>query len=251
MYPWTINLQLFADEPDDANPGGEEGVTGEDKPAEKLIPQSEVDRIVQERLSRERKKHEPFSQFVERQAKKHGLDPEAYLREVERQEALASVKDEADTKGVDPETLLELKRTKERLAELERKEADERAREAATKTQQAEFAKQVADFNATYPSVDVAKLAENADFMEFVKDLNPNLTLIKMYERYVRFNEAEKLAKKATTDANASRSTSSGRDTNSGGVDYGLTANQKQLAKENGMTEAEYAELHKQYKRRK
>jgi hypothetical protein len=248
MIPWFINIQLFADNVDT---DGQEVVTGEDKPEVKLIPQSEVDRIVQERLARDRKKVEPSLSFIERQAKKHGLSPEDYIRAVEEQEALESVKDEAEEKGVDPETLLELKRSKEKLAELERKEAEERAKRDAEEAQRGEWEKQVADFTAAYPGVDVAKLAENAEFMDFIKDLNPSLPLTRMYERFTKYSDAEKAARKANADANSQRSTSSGRDVSSGGVDYGLSDHQKELAKAAGMTEKEYFELHNQYKRRK
>ena len=219
---------------------------GEGEKAEKMLPQSEVDRIVKERLAREKSKHEqevgkfvPYQKFVEAQAKKHGMSPQEYLTAVEEAERLESVADEAEKAGMQPEAYLEYQDAKEKAKAYEAKQQQEQA-EAKSRE---EWERQVSEFKEKHPNVDLYKLGGNADFLEFIEELSPKLSLADKYDRYMKYRAAEKAAKEAEEKSRAERGTSSGRGV-SEGEDYGLSDTQKRLAKENGMSYKEYAEIY-------
>lgn len=88
-----IRLQLFAGEPTEPNEGGGNDndppapePKGDEKPAEKMLPQSEVNRIVQETIAKERKKAEEARTEAEKLAKmteQQRMQHEADKREAE------------------------------------------------------------------------------------------------------------------------------------------------------------------------
>lgn len=218
------------------------------KPEEKLIPQSELDRIIGERLARERKKldeekaNDPHRKFIERQAKRHNMTPEEYLAEVDRLQALADAEEEAKSKGIPAEALLRQKELERKLAEIERREAEQKQK-AEEEAKQREVSERWAkEFAEKYPQTPIQTALQDSEFMEFAKDFAPNVSLARRYERYLREKQLSELAKQHGEELNSLRSTSSGR-TQSDGQTYGLSAEQQELAKAAGLTMKQYHDL--------
>jgi hypothetical protein len=219
----------------------EEAKEPEQQSEEKLIPQSELDRIIGDRLARERKKFEeerssdPHRKFVERQAKKYGMTPDEYLAEVERQEALAAVEEEAELQGMSPEALLKQREMERKLKEIEEKEAKQKEQQEQEQRQAELWQEQQKLFTEKFPTIPIEKVMGDKEFIEYAKEFAPNVSLARRYERYLRDKELASLAKEHGFESRSLRSTSSGRET-SNPNDYGLTAEQQELAKAAGMT---------------
>jgi hypothetical protein len=219
----------------------EQQTTEQREAQEKMIPQSELDRIIGERLARERKKREeelasdPYRKFVERQAKEYGMTPDEYLAEVERQEAIAAVEDEAYELGMSPEALLKQREMERKLKEIEEKEAKQKEQQEQEQRQAEVWQEQQKLFTEKFPTIPIEKVMGDKEFIEYAKEFAPNVSLARRYERYLRDKELASLAKEHGLESRSLRSTSSGRET-SNPNDYGLTAEQQELAKAAGMT---------------
>jgi transcriptional regulator with XRE-family HTH domain len=117
------------------------------------------------------------------------------------------------------------------------------ADEAAEKKQKDDEAwnKQVKDFEEKYENIDIAKLAEDKKFIKFAKGKGAPLT--EMYEEYLDFLGDSEKEFTAKIQSNIDRSTSSGKQKGDAlGGTYGLSADEQELAKENGMTLKEFYE---------
>jgi hypothetical protein len=117
------------------------------------------------------------------------------------------------------------------------------ADEAADRKQKDDEAwnKQVKDFEEKYESIDIAKLAEDKKFIKFAK--GKDMPLTEMYEEYLDFLGDSEKEFTAKIQSNIDRSTSSGKQKGDAlGGTYGLSADEQELAKENGMTLKEFYE---------
>jgi hypothetical protein len=221
--------------------------------------QAEVDRIIGERLGREKTKYADYDDLKEivpvlQEFGYQGTPAEikavlrAQAEEAKKQTLLQELEAEAKQTGMTPEILAEIKVIKSKIAQYEKKEKETlQAMENRTKADQ-EWVKQVDAFTKKHPTVDLEKLSENQKFLRFVK--GKDLPLIDLYEDFVEIiggAEAEAIAK---LQSNVDRSTSSGRQKGdaSGGT-YGLTPRQQELAKDGGMSFKEYAEILKHVKK--
>jgi hypothetical protein len=155
----------------------------------------------------------------------------------------------ADRNGTTEEQELEAMREKQRLDDLEARlqakdqKEEEQKRAADESARQQELAKkQIAELGEAHPDLDLDKLNSDAKFIKYLKGkaLNESYTLKDAYEDYAEIvGEAET---KGFIDAKRKeRNSTGGSDGNKGGT-YGLTPRQIQLAKENGMPLAKYAE---------
>jgi hypothetical protein len=101
--------------------------------------------------------------------------------------------------------------------------------------------KEISEFEEKYSTVDIAKLAEDKKFIKFAK--GKNMPLVERYEEYLEFLGDSEKEFTAKIQSNIDRSTSSGKQKGDAlGGTYGLTADEQELAKENGMTLKEYYE---------
>lgn len=101
--------------------------------------------------------------------------------------------------------------------------------------------KQVKDFEEKYENISVEKLAQDQKFIKFAK--GKGLPLVELYEDYIEFLGDSEKEFTAKIQSNIDRSTSSGKQKGDAlGGTYGLNDKQQALAKENGMTNKEYAE---------
>lgn len=237
-----MNLQTFTEEKE-----------VDDVP--KTFTQDDVDRIVGERLAREKSKYSDYEDIkaITEELREFGYEgtPQeirAAIREqkeqIKKQAELEELKKQAEIEGTSPELLKEIKDLKEELANLKKSDQEKKQQEEAKKKQQEESIKQIDEFNEKYPDVDVEKLAQNSKFKKFFEKSNPKLTLLEVYEDFVDLVggiESETMAK---IQSNVARTTTSGKakqDSEGGG--HGLTERQKALAKQAGMSYKDYADL--------
>lgn len=222
--------------------------------------QKEVDRIIGERLARAKsEKPEDYDDLKEIASyleefgyggsaaeKKEAL--RTYKEEAAKQKEIEALQQQAAETGTSPELLAELKSLKAELSDL-KKDREERLKKEQAKQQEIEVKKQqeektnqqITELTQNYPDVNVDSLAKNEEFLEFVKDSNPNLSLTKIYERYIKFvGQAEDKAINKI-QKNIDRSTSSGKAKGNVGETYGLTQRQQALAEENGISYKDYA----------
>lgn len=198
--------------------------------------QAEVDRVVGERLGRERQKYEGLEDLRElpdilKDFGYTGTPAEikqavrAHAQEYKKQAELEQLQAEAARNGTSPELAAEIKALKAEVSEL--KQYKESVTKEFSDKQKADqdWVKQVDAFTKKHPTIDLEKLSENQKFLRFVK--GKNLPLIDLYEDFVDLlggAEAEAIAK---LQSNVDRSTSSGRQKGSAeGGTHGLTPRQ-------------------------
>lgn len=235
---------------DGGDNGGGDG--GQQQPG-KTFTQAEVDEMMSKRWKDAEMSKAELKEFTDliKEFGYEGSTPtevrakvKADLDQRKKAAEIKALEKEADELGADPELLKELREMKKELADMkkdkEEKEKEQRTKEAAQKA----FEKSVADLQEKHPELDTAKLFENEKFVKFARRSNPSLSLIEVYEDYMDMaSEAERDAIEKIK-ANSGRSTSSGRGkADPDGGTYGLTAHQQKLAKENNMTNKQYAEL--------
>lgn len=209
--------------------------------------QNEVNRIVEERLAREKGKYADYEDVkgIAEELKAYGYQgTPAEIRqaikqqreETQRQNELQELQEQAKTEGTSPELLAEIKEAKriakeasDKLKEYETKEQSKMKEVEAKKEADEAWNKQVKEFTETYGDVDLDQLALNPKFVKFVK--GKHLPLKELYEDFIDFvgeTEVEAIKKVMSKEQ---RSTSGGKGTNTGG-DYGLTDSQKKTVEE-------------------
>lgn len=243
----TIRTPLF-------NVDGAAQGNGDQQPG-KTFTQEDLDRIVGERLTRERAARGDYDDLKEVAdlVKEFGYqgsvaDIKAQLRqesETRRKAAeMEQLKQEAATSGTSPELLSEMKALQKRLDEIE-SEKQKQLKEMEAK-QQAENAwnAQVQEFQTKHADVDMEKLAKNEKFMKFLSKSNPSIPFVDVYETYIDLVGDAEAAAIEKIKSNADRSTFSGKSkADPSGGTFGLNESQQALAKSNGMTYKEYADL--------
>lgn len=221
----------------------------------KTFTQEEVDRIIGERLTREKAARADYDDLKEVADLVKEFGYEGSIADVKaqlKQEAeskrkaveLEALKKEAATSGMSPELLAEMKQIKADMETLKQKEQQQQ-KEMETK-QKAEEAwnVQVQEFQTKHADVDVEKLAKNEKFIKFLSKSNPTIPLVDVYETYIEIIGDAEAATIDKIKSNADRSTFSGKSkADPTGGTHGLNDNQQALAKQNGMSYKEYAEL--------
>lgn len=215
------------------------------------VEQAEIDRIVGERLSREKAKYSDYDDLkgLDEELKAFGYEGTAKERReaiklqreaMATQAELEELQEQAETEGTSPELLKEMKELKKELAEIKgERQAKMAEKEAKVKADEA-WNKQVTEFQEEYADVDLDKLAENPKFKKFIK--GKALPLKELYADFTDFigeTEVEAIVK---MKAKEERSTGTGKGNSEGG-NYGLTPNQQALCKKNGMAYKEYSEI--------
>lgn len=254
-----IRMPLY-NEDGGAAGGGAAGGDGGQQPGEKTFTQADVDRIINERLGRVKGQyadHEEIIQLVKefgyegKTAAEIKAEIKAEIDERKKKAELKDLEDESKKRGgTDPELLKEIRDLKQKLAKIEEDKVEREKEETAKKAANEAWNKQVSDFQAKYPDVDMDKLGENEKFMKFLKRADKSIPLLEVYEDYIDLvGDAEKAAIEKIK-SNVDRSTSSGK----GGGDpekgtYNLTPQQQKLARDNSMSYKEYAELLGQIKK--
>lgn len=229
---------------------------GDDLQSGKTFTQEDVDRIVGERLSREKASKADYEDLKEiaDSLEVYGYtgsvaDKKALFKqhaEAKRQaEAVEALEEEAIKSGSSPEMLARLKKAEELLEKIQEKEQKQQQEMENKQKVDEAWNQQTALFQEKYPDVDMPKLAENERFMKFLR--SSTLPFVEAYEDYIDLVGGAEKAAVEKIKANDDRSTFSGKaKAEPSGGTHGLTDNQQSLAKKNGMTNKEYADLYKQ-----
>lgn len=96
VFKYPLNLQLFADDPAEPEPNPEPTEPVEPQPEPKLVPQDEVDRIVADRLARERKKYADYDDIKAKLAAAEQAEEERKRAEMSELERLQAEKEAAE-----------------------------------------------------------------------------------------------------------------------------------------------------------
>lgn len=221
----------------------------------KTFTQEDVDRIIGERLSREKAARADYDDLKEvaETLKEFGYEGSvAEVKAVLKQQAterrkaaeLRDLEEEADKTGTSPELLAEIKAVKQELAEIKKKEEKQQKEIEEKQKADESFKEQIKEFNEKHPDIDVDKLSDNKKFINFVQKAKPGLSLVELYDTYIDLVGDAEAAAIEKIKANADRSTFSGKSkADPTGGTYGLSEYQQGLAKSNGMTNKEYADL--------
>lgn len=213
--------------------------------------QAEIDRIVGERLSREKAKYSDYDDLkgLDEELKAYGYEGTAKERReaikaqreaMSSQAELEELQQQADTEGTSPELLREMRELKKEMAEMKSERQAKMAEKEATALANEAWGKQLSEFQEIHPNVDLDQLAENPKFKKFIK--GKTLPLKELYEDFTDFigeTEVDAIVKMKSKEE---RSTGAGKGTSEGG-NYGLTAGQQALCKKNGMAYKEYSEI--------
>lgn len=232
---------------------------------EKTFTQAELDKIIGERLTRERNKYE--SELKEYQETLNELEDfgytgtvqekreaiRAYKAEIAKAQELEQLKQEASTTGTSPELLAEIRELKKELSDIK---AERQAKENELKHAQKQkeiWDSQLKEFEEAYPDVDLEELDKNQKFVKFIKGKNARLK--ELYDDFVDFiGEAEKetIIKLKSKEM---RSTSGGKGSGSSSAEggtYGLSDAQMETLREWNaknpqmkMTAKEFAQYYK------
>ncbi|MFD2330081.1 hypothetical protein ACFSR7_12585 [Cohnella sp. GCM10020058] len=253
-----LNLQLFGDGEGEGQ--DENGDGGQDQ-SEKKFTQEDVNRIVGERLARSKppEDYDDLRETVEHLKAFGYSGTPAEIKAVLKQQAeekrkaqeLKDLEDEADEKGASPELLAEIKALKADLNGIKKEKEEREQAASAEKAREEAWNKQVTAFKEKHADVDIDQLGQNDRFVKFLSRANPSLSLLEVYEDFLDLVGGAEAAAIAKIKSNNDRSTASGK---GGGGDhtggtYGLNDHQVKLAKQNGMSVKEYAELLGQIKK--
>lgn len=213
--------------------------------------QAEIDRVVQERLNRERSKYNDYEDVkaITEELKAFGYEgTPAEIRaaikqqreEIQKQQELEELQQQANDEGTSPELLAEIKELKKELSTLKGERDAQKEAEEQKKANDEAWNKQVNEFKEVHPEVDLDALADDKKFAKFVK--GKNMPLLELYEDFMDFTGESDAEIAARIAIKKERSTGSGKEASSEGSTHGLTLRQQQLAKSNGMTYKEYAD---------
>jgi len=231
-----------------------EGGAGADGGQEsgKTFTQADIDRIVGERLAREKAKysdHEDIVQMVKQfgYSGNSAADIKAQLQteyeQRQKEQELHELQQEAKEHGTDPDLLKEIKELKKELSEIKQESKEKKEQIEKEKAAVESFGKQVSDFKTKYPDVDFENLDKNEKFVRFAKRSHPSLSLVDIYEDFIDLASGAEKEAIAKIQSSVNRSTSSGRGKGEAeGGTYGLTPRQQQLAKIGDMTYKEFAD---------
>lgn len=101
VFKYPLNLQLFAEDPAEPEPSPEPTEPVVPQPEPKLVPQDEVDRIVADRLARERKKYADYDDIKAKLAAAEEAETERKRAEMSEVERLQLEKDAAEKVAVE------------------------------------------------------------------------------------------------------------------------------------------------------
>jgi hypothetical protein len=222
---------------------------------EKKFTQADIDHIVGERVAREREKYTGYDDLKDLPAILKDFGYEGTPAEIKAavkvqadayraQKEIESLQTQAKATGTSPELLADIKTLKTQLAALEKQKVEQDKVEAAKQKAVESANQQIAEFGVKYPTMDVEKLLADPKFSRFVSRANPSLTLTDVYEDYLDLIGGAESSAAEKIKSNLERSTSSGREKGDASTGtYGLTSRQQDLAKENGMSNKQYADL--------
>lgn len=202
----------------------------------KTFTQADVDKIIGERLARERSRYSDYDDVkaVLAELNAYGYEGDARtVREIIRQQREAyqaqleaeEAKKQAEEMGVNEALVAEIKRLQHEVNEL----SGERKAQKQAELQQAQIQQQynsmVSEFNEKYPDISVDELKKDEEFMDFVEGMT--IPLVKAYDKFLKFKGEAAKETMMKVKSKELRSTSSGKGASSDQGTYGLSTEQK------------------------
>jgi seryl-tRNA synthetase len=230
--------------------------------------QKEVDRIVGERLSREgihdmkeiMEHLKPFGYEGTPAQIKAAIKADAeqfvdQLKEIEKQQALEQLQQQAKDTGTTPELLATIKALQDDMSAIKNK--SKAAEDAVNQRIASEkmFDEQVKYFGECEDTkdIDITKLNENPKFVRFLSKQRPTGKkdfLVEVYKDFVELVGGAEVEAAAKIQANIDRSTSSGRGTSSDGAGS-LTADEKAFVDDHNRRYPHMKMTYKEFSERK
>lgn len=222
----------------------------------KTFTQAELDAIIKDRLAREKNKFSDYDDLKELSTILDDFDyadmSVAEKKKILKQQAEeykaqkeAKEKEELDAKAqeknIDPDILKDIEKLKQQLVKFEEKERQELEKNKQLEAAKQKSLREIKEFQEKYSDIDLEALVKKPKFKKLLDSAKSDITLMQIYEDlYMEFNNEDEDKK----ELNNARSTSSGKTGgNVSGRTYGLTAHQRSIADESGMSYEKYAEF--------
>jgi transcriptional regulator with XRE-family HTH domain len=220
--------------------------------------QAKVDEIVADRLTREKSKYADYNDLkeIESELEEFGYtgtpaekkaaikaykeslrEQSSYQEEIEHVANDGEIPDEKVLNALAKKFGVSADKVEKAIKKsIEADDAEERKRK-----DDESWNKEISEFEEKYSTVDIAKLAEDKKFIKFAK--GKNMPLVERYEEYLEFLGDSEKEFTAKIQSNIDRSTSSGKQKGDAlGGTYGLSADEQELAAENGMSYKDFSE---------
>jgi transcriptional regulator with XRE-family HTH domain len=220
--------------------------------------QAKVDEIVADRLTREKSKYADYNDLkeIESELEEFGYtgtpaekkaaikaykeslrEQSSYQEEIEHAAGDGEIPDEKVLNALAKKFGVSADKVEKAIKKsIEADDAEERKRK-----DDESWNKEISEFEEKYSTVDIAKLAEDKKFIKFAK--GKNMPLVERYEEYLEFLGDSEKEFTAKIQSNIDRSTSSGKQKGDAlGGTYGLSADEQELAAENGMSYKDFSE---------
>lgn len=227
-----------------------------DNNTEKTFTQADIDRIIQDRLAREKSKYNDYEDYKELATILDDFDyadlslaekKKILKQQAEEYKAQKEAKENEDLeakaqeKNVDPDLYKDIEKLKQQLEKFEQKEQLELEKNKQLEAAKEKSLREIKDFREKYADIDLEALVKKPKFKKLLDNAKPDLSLIQIYEDlYMEFNNDEEDKR----ELNNARATSSGKSGgNVSGRTYGLTVRQREIADESGLSYEKYAEF--------
>lgn len=214
--------------------------------------QKVIDGIIKKKLTKVSAKHEEELKSAKQAtiselASEFGIEPnevKTVLGKSITKKRLADIADEAEEMGLSPEVLLQIKDLQQYKADVEAQKANIAKIQEEKESSKKEIEKQLAEFTASHPDIDIEKLNNDEHFFNYYKKLSKDVKFGDAYETYIELVGKSRAAELAELAAKDERSTGNGSAQQ--GSHFGLSEKQRELAKKNDISEKDFAESLKQ-----
>ncbi len=207
---------------------------------EKSFTAEEVNKIVAERLSRQKKNDDALEELkaILLELKKDGKLGSGSVAELAKELiGMAQKNDDEEKQAAEHE---------EDSSENTAQDDSEKAKQLAAEEK---FANEIAELSEAHPELDVSSLINDEEFGKFYAALAGDIPELNLLTAYEAFSEAKAIEKRMKTASSMKRTPvmqSAGRD-----FSQNLTERQRNIAKHAGMSYKEYAELLSEIPKRK
>jgi hypothetical protein len=176
-------------------PESQEQVSETQEQQEKVFRQADVDRIINERLGRERQKYTPYQSFVDSEAKRNNMTTEQYFQAVEQQRQVEE-RQQYEAQGINPDVMNQF---------LEKHPDIQYAKEMRSKADaDAKFQSEASEFFSTFPDVEVAKISPEVYQLKHEKGLSLTDAYLRVNFKSLKAQSEQEVIKKLQGNAQSS-----------------------------------------------
>lgn len=188
--------QVVTEEPvQGTEPESQEQASESQEQQEKVFHQADVDRIINERLGRERQKYTPYQSFVDAEAKRNNMTTEQYFQAVEQQRQ-AEERQAYEAQGINPDLVNQL---------IDKHPDVQFGRDARSKADaDAKFQSEANEFFSTFPDVEVAKIQPEVYQLKHEKGLSLTDAYLRVNFKSLKAQSEQEVIKKLQGNAQSS-----------------------------------------------